>query len=188
LDSRLSFVGFVGALRQARTTFTVPPLEPGTYAVAYWCRDCHPRGRAVGLAAAPKLRVDAPVGEACPINTPNGRRLPGAPALDVWTYHGNGAIAALLPRNGILVTNAAGGLKMPWVARDGLGTGFSVQYRTYQSSVPARVAQAVPGTLTGYDGPSWASRLSLEPGCWQITARLSDVSLSFVVQVERGQG
>ena len=30
--------------------------------------------------------------------------------------------------------------------------------------------------------------MSFEPGCWQISARLSDVSLSFVAQVERGSG
>lgn len=98
LDSRLSFIGFVGALRQARTTFTVPPLQAGTYALAYWCRGCLPRGKALGIGAAPKLRVNALGGEACPITTPNGRRPPGGRALDVWTYHGNGALAALLPQ------------------------------------------------------------------------------------------
>jgi hypothetical protein len=53
-----------------------------------------------------------------------------------------------------------------------------------EAAAPA-VAQAVPGTLMGYDGPSWASRMDLQPGCWKITGRLLDVSLSFVVQVLR---
>jgi hypothetical protein len=29
------------------------------------------------------------------------------------------------------------------------------------------------------------SQMGFEPGCWQITGRLGDVSLSFVVQVVR---
>jgi hypothetical protein len=38
----------------------------------------------------------------------------------------------------------------------------------------------------GYDGPSWASRMSFQPGYWRITGHLLDASLSFVVQVAGG--
>jgi hypothetical protein len=42
----------------------------------------------------------------------------------------------------------------------------------------------VHGTLGGYDGPSWASRMAFQAGCWHVTGRVLDASLSFVVQVE----
>jgi hypothetical protein len=109
----------------------------------------------------------------------------GAPPLaNGWNYHGNGSLWALLPPNGILVTNSLGGYKMPWVAR--VGGRFTVQYRMLDLASAPATAQTVPGTLTGYDGPSWASRMSFQPGCWQITGRLLDVSLSFVAQIVRG--
>jgi hypothetical protein len=53
---------------------------------------------------------------------------------------------------------------------------------------PPLTAGVVSGTLSGYAGPSWASRLSFQPGCWQISGRLGDVSLSFIVQVMLGNG
>jgi hypothetical protein len=49
---------------------------------------------------------------------------------------------------------------------------------------PSAPLTARTGTLTGSD-PTM-SQMSFEPGCWQITGRLGDVSLSFVVHVVRG--
>src|SRR6266511_6073203 len=48
-DSRLSFVGSVVLGRNGRglLKFSVPPLDPGTYTIAYWCPGCarYSRGR-----------------------------------------------------------------------------------------------------------------------------------------------
>jgi hypothetical protein len=185
-DPRLSFIGSVRASRRAPLVFTVPPLEPGRYALAYWCRGCFPRGKDVGVQASPGLRIDAPAEQGCHMTSPNGNPPPGAPSLtDGWNYHGNGALWALLPPNGMLVANPLGGYKMPWLARPGVSptARLTVQYRMAGSASPPLKAVTVTGTLIGYEGPSWASRMSFEPGCWQITGRLLDVSLSFVVQV-----
>lgn len=185
-DSRLSFIGTVRASRHARLVFTVPPLEAGRYALSYWCRGCLPRGKGIGVQASPKLRVTAPVGEGCPTTKPNGNVPPVGPGS--WAdfqWHGNGALWIWLRPDGILVTNALGGEKKIWVAKQWL-SGLAVHYRMLDPPSAPVTAQVVSGTLSGYDGPSWASRMSFQPGCWQISGRLGDVSLSFVVQVMLG--
>jgi hypothetical protein len=75
---------------------------------------------------------------------------------------------------------------MIWVAKDsGL---FRVRYWPLDTPSSPVTAQVVSGTLVGYDGTSssWASRMSFQPGCWQIAGRLGDVSLRFIVQVVLG--
>ena len=185
-DPRLHFVGTIGASRRARA-FTVPPIEPGPYALATWCRGCLARAQAVAVQPRPLLRVRASPG-GCNPTRPNGDAPPETPRA-TWTYHGNGDLAVLLPSNAAaLTTNALGGYKMLWVARPGLSGLFRVSYRRPEPSSPWIHADTVTGTLSGYAGPSWASRMSFEPGCWQITARLFDVTLSFVAEVVRGSG
>jgi len=188
-DSRLSFIGTVRASRQARTVFTVPPLDAGRYALAYWCRGCLHRGKRIGIQASPKLRVTVPAGEGCPTTKPNGHAPPLAPGS--WTgfqWHGNGALWIWLRPDGILVTNALGGEKKIWVAKEWGSGPLTVVYRSLDTPSAPITASVVSGTLSGYDGPSWASRLSFTPGCWQISGRVDDVSLSFVVQVVLGTG
>lgn len=187
-DPRLNFIGTLGASRPARLAFTVPPLEPGSYALAYWCRGCLPPGKGVGIQSSPALRVTAPAGEGCPTTKPNGNAPPGVPR-STWKFHGNGFLAVLLPSNATtLTTNSLGGYKMLWVAKPGVGGSFRVIYRMLETPSAPLEADTVSGSLSGYDGPSWASRMSFEPGCWRIAPRVLDVSLSFVVQVARGNG
>lgn len=178
-DPRLSFIGYVRGSRHARLPFTVPPLEPGGYALAYsW-------GKGVGVQASPLLRVNAPAGEGCPVTKPNGNAPAGRASSA--SFHGNGALWALLRPDGTVVANALGGSKMIWAARRGVSHAarFTVRYQLLDPASAPLTAQAVPGTLSGYDGASWASRMSFQPGCWKITGRLLDtgLSLSFVAQV-----
>jgi hypothetical protein len=184
-DPRLSFIGTVRAARRARIVFTVPPLKARRYALAYWCRGCLPRGKRIGLQSSPRLRVTAPVAEGCPATRPNGNVPSGAPRT--WAgvpWHGNGALWVPLRADGSLVTNALGGHKQPWVANEsGL---LRVRYWRLDPLSPPIEAGVTTGTLSGYAGPSWASRMSFQPGCWQITGRLGDVTLSFVVSVTLG--
>jgi hypothetical protein len=188
IDPRLHFIGTIDASRAGRLAFTLPPLEPGAYAFAYWCRGCLPPHAKVAIAPTPHLRVDAPVGEGCPTTSPNEDAPPGVPRSG-WRYHGNGHLAVLLPSTSTtLTTNSLGGYKMFWIARPGLFGAFRVSYRRLDVPSTSVDAGTVRGSLGGFDGPSWASRMSFEPGCWVISARVSDVSLGFVVEVERGEG
>jgi hypothetical protein len=185
-DPRLSFIGFARGSRGARLVFTVPPLETGNYALAYWCRGCLPRGKSIAVQSSTKLRVRAPTREGCATTRPNRHVPPGAPHISGAQWHGNGALWVWLRPDGILTTNALGGDKKPWVGRGWEGGPLKVVYRRLDPPSAPLTASVVSGTLGGYDGPSWASRMSFQPGCWQISGRLWDVSLSFVVQVELG--
>lgn len=182
LDSRLSFIGSVRTSRHARLVFTVPPLDPGGYALAYWCRDCLPRGEGIGVAASPTLRVSALTGEGCPATLPNGRAPRGEGDISPLKYHGNGALWASLRPDGVLVTNPLGGYKMRWWAKEGVSGRLMVQYRMLNPRSASLTART--GTLSG--GDSTMSQMSFSPGCWQINGRVLDVSLSFVVEVVRG--
>jgi len=182
-DSRLSFIGSVRSSRRARLVFTVPPLTPGSYALAFWCRGCLPRGQGLGLQASPKLRITAPIGEGCSTTRPNGHRPFGAlPAWSGWNYHGNGKLFALLRSDGRLVTNPLGGYKMRWSANKGVSGQFTVRYWMLDPLSAPLAART--GTLNGSD--SMMSQMRFEPRCWQISGRVGDVSLSFVAQVVLG--
>lgn len=177
LDERLSFVGYVRGVRHARLRFTVPPLAPGEYALAY------SSGRRVGIQPAPRIRVAAPRADGCHVTKPNGRA-PGGRTSP--TFHGNGALWALLRADGTVHANDLGGAKLIWAARAGVSPSarFTVEYQSLEQPVTHLSAEVVPGTLSGYGGPSWASRMRFQPGCWKITGRLLDTSLSYVVRVE----
>jgi hypothetical protein len=182
-DSRLSFIGSVRSSRRARLVFTVPPLTAGSYALAFWCRGCLPRGQGLGLQTSPKLRITAPVAEGCPTTKPNGHRPLGAlPAWSRWNYHGNGKPFALLRSDGTVVSDPLGGYKMRWAANQGVSGPFTVRY--WMLDPPSAPLAARTGTLSGSD--STMSQMRFEPGCWEIIGRLGDVSLSFVAQVVLG--
>jgi hypothetical protein len=185
-DERLSFIGSVRSARHARMLFTVPPLEPGSYVLAYWCRGCLSREKRIGVQLSPTLRFSSPTGTGCPKTVPNGNVPPGAPST--LRFHGNGSLWALLPSDGIFFANSLDGwnVKLPWLARPGASGSLAVRYRMLGDPSPPLVAPAIFGSLGNYSGPSWASRMAFKPGCWQITGRLQDATLSFVAQVALG--
>ncbi len=180
-DARLSYLGSLPSTRGARATVTVPPLEAGRYALAYWCGGCLPRLDGVGLQASPALTFTGPTGGECPVTIPNRNRPPGA--TGGWRFHGNGRLWAVVPADGIVTTNPLGGEKLVWAGLVWAGAPLSVRYRPFGVAGQETRASVVSGSMGGYDGPSWASRMSFQPGCWQITARQLDVSLSYVAQV-----
>lgn len=189
-DARLRFIGSVTVSRatRGRLRFTVPPLAAGSYVLVYWCRGCVPRRDGVGVRASPVLRVEAPTGsEPCPVTKPNGSVPSGVIPSAHW--HGNGTLWASLPLDGIYALETGEDTlfeKRIWLAKVGLTAKLNVKYRRLEPPSPARTAVTIPGTLSGYEGPSWASREYLTAGCWEVSGRISDISLSFVVQVLHG--
>lgn len=180
-DPRLYLIGEVAPTRPARLTFTVAPLDAGSYALAYWCRRCSPEGH-VAVQQKPAFHIAPSAGDGCAHTTPNGIAPRGVPR-GTWRLHGSPELAVLLPPSGVLTTNSLGGLKMLWVARHGLAGSFRVSYRDLDAPSEWFRADTVTGTLGGYDGPAWASRMSFEPACWQVLARVADVGLAFVAEV-----
>jgi len=184
-DSRLTYIGSVAPKRRT-ARFAVSALEPGLYALAYWCRGCvFSHGKQLAAQLAPLLRVAAPDSTStCPVTTPNGRTLPGMQASDA--FHSNEALGLFLPRDGVFRTPNADGtlfVKLIWAAVGPSGQELVVRYELLDSSKRPLNAEVIPGQLGGYSGRSWASRMHFTIGCWKITGRVDDVSLAFVVQV-----
>jgi hypothetical protein len=184
-DSRLSFIGSVRSSHGARMRFTMPPLEPGTYSLAYWCRNCLPRAEGVSVQAGSTLRVSAPTGGGCASTLPNGNPPTRETSPIAFRFHGNGQLSAFLRTDGTLVTNALGGYKMRWRAKEGGSAPFTVRYRLLDP--PSAPLTARTGTFGGSYGPaSTMSQMGFTAGCWQITGRLRDVNLGFVTKVVIG--
>jgi len=201
-DRRLHFIGLFVHDENGHgiTTFTVPPLAPGTYAIASWCPGCaaFSRGRTFFVQAVSTsttryrnrmlLHVqEAPVTpESCPVTRPNGRVPRGVPRGE-RTFHGNGVLAAAIPREGVYLDRDGDGAfadKMSWVAR-GTPASLAVRYQRIDVATAPTTASTGRGTLAGFSGLSWASRMFYSEGCWKVTGRIGDVALSFVVEVQR---
>jgi hypothetical protein len=187
LDRRLNFLGTLTPKGTA-VSFTVPPLEPGLYALAYWCRGCaFPRGKQLAVQRLPLIRIRASdASGACAVTKPNGKAPPGAQPSA--RSHGNDRLSLFLPPDGVLRTRNDDGTlfeKMIWIAAGLGGRRLVVRYERLDSADPPRNAETITGQLSGYLGPSWASRMYFTVGCWKVAGRVDDVSVTFVVQVVR---
>lgn len=197
-DPRLEFVGVVVPDRRARgfLNFSVPPLDPGNYAIAYWCPGCaaFSRGRTFVVQdisqfvepyrSAALLHIA--VARACPMTVPNTRVVPDRLTRYYGVNHGNGLLwVSLWPEGRVTVppasVNADGSIdaKFPWYrVVKGL---LTITGRRLDA--PAPLAQArVP---SGYGPAGFQSTAVIFPseGCWRITGRIGDVSLTFVTKV-----
>jgi hypothetical protein len=203
-DTRLHFVGSLRPDRNGRgiLVFTVPPLDSGSYAAAVWCPECarHSRGKTfsvlgVGPGTVSRYRpvmllhAETASAQTCPVTLANGsvptglRPSPG--------FHGNGALWTRLEPDGVIVSRDADGshfAKMIWGATGVAGT-LSVRYQRLDVPASAITAETIRGTWHGFRGTaSWASRMYFGEGCWKVTGRVRDVTLSFVVRVVRPRG
>ncbi len=193
LDPRLHFVGRIVPDRNHRgvLSFRVPPLESGDYALASWCPGCarFSSGRFFFVQTVPRvsryrrwmgLRVQMPSAtEKCPV-TEAGR-------------YSNGLLSTTVPPGGVLSTRKdADGLfqKLGWLPHRGFPDSLIVRgERLDAPSPPMRVL----GVFWGYasSGPSangsWVSAVKFpSAGCWRITGRVQDITLSYVVNVVPG--
>lgn len=60
----------------------------------------------------------------------------------------------------------------------------AVRYRRLDTTSDWIKATVIAGSLPHYTGPSWASRMAFQPGCWEVRGRVEDVTLSFIIRVE----
>lgn len=204
-DPRLHFVGSLrtDSNHRGALAFTVPPLDSGSYAAAVWCPGCarNSRGRTffvLGIRPGTVgrylplmlLRVAAPPATeaTCPVTIPSGNR----PLGPMPTRHGNGLLWTGLPRDGTVVlgpdrVGPDGSIfwtKLIWIARGVYAGGLEVQVQRLDAPAPVLHPDVVSGHLSGWSGPSWAARMRFSSeGCWKVTGRVDDVSLSFVIKV-----
>ena len=124
-------------------------------------------------------------------------RMPSAtekcPVSDAGTYS-NGLLSTTLPTNGVLTTRVdADGLfqKLGWLPHTAFPDALSVRgERLDAASPPLHVISVNWGYATASGRPqigSWRSAVKFpSEGCWRITGRVKDVSLSYVVKVIAG--
>ena len=200
-DSRVHFVGSLVPDRRGRgiLTFSVPPLDAGTYTLAFWCPACAPysRGRSFFVQEVDQfaqryrsralLQIEKAIG--CPVTRPNGEKPPQEPRRLPW--HGNGLLWTRLSHDGIY-TVAPDRVRADGSIRDDLPWATSLPGRVLTASGRRLDARAPPLrvlTARGRSSSSGATRLWATAvvfptrGCWRITARIADVRLTYVVKV-----
>ena len=180
-------VGRRRCCRRGRTgrgalTFSVPPLDPGTYALAGWCRRC-----GTFVVGRARLKIEAP--PSCPVTLPNWSRPPGQPRHVTW--YGNGLLWAGVERDGTYAVPAdqvgADGTisnKLLWVTTPPWRKPTISGERIDAAAPPLQVLGVNTGSFSGAANPSHMSPVGFPTaGCWRLTARLGDLSLVYVVQV-----
>jgi hypothetical protein len=189
-DRRLHFVGSVRPDRTGRgaLTFALPPLDAGIYVVAAWCPGCarFSFGNTFSVQTVPRvsryrdemaIQVALPSpARSCPVTKgPYGNGLLSTP-----TPRPDGTLTVLRDQRGLFQ-------KLGWLPHRGLSGQLSV--RGERLDAPGRLN--VLSVNWGYSyAPgkeprgSWASAVTFpSEGCWRLTGRVRDVSLTYVVRV-----
>jgi len=196
-DQRLQFVGQIVPDKRVRglLSFRVPPLDTDDYAVAAWCPGCAATssGRKffrlpVDEDVAPRYRpfmllhIELPSPkESCPVT------IPRVGSSGRFTY-GNGLLSTTLPPDGIVVParrEPDGSLfwKPGWLPRGIRGELTVRGERIDAPSPPMRVLAVRWGYSSDGQG-SWATASTFpSEGCWRISGRVGDISLSYIVKV-----
>jgi hypothetical protein len=192
-DARLAFIGTLVPGR--KLTFSVPPLDAATYALASWCPRCsgapfslqQPERLTRGNRAKATLRIEET--PTCPVTLPNGDRPAGQPRKMSW--YGNGRLWAGLATDGTrpvqrfeLAADGSIGDKLLWVTTPRLERPTISGERIDETGPPLRVLGVNRGSFSGAADPSYMSPVSFPTaGCWRLRARVGDVSLVYVVRV-----
>lgn len=137
----------------------------------------------------------------CPVTVPNGSPPPGEDARP--GDHGNGEIwTALWPDGAVLMrpedTRADGSMGMKWPWWRAVPGQLTISGRRLDGNAPAAWAETPggrrldpatpkPGLRYGESPPGFQAVGLFFPteGCWEITARAGDASLTFVTRVVR---
>jgi len=189
-DARLHFIGRLLPDRNGRgvLSFRVPPLDTAPYAVAVWCPGCarNSFGRTFFVLPVPAggvgrfrhlqlLHVRMPAAtETCPV-TGEG------------TY-GNGLLSVTLPTGGVLSARREPGgtlfQKLGWLPHTTFPDALKVRgERLDAPSAPLHV-RAVRWGYSSSGRGGWASAVDFpSEGCWRISGRIQDISISYVVKV-----
>jgi hypothetical protein len=200
-DSRVYFVGSIVPDKKWRGVlrFSVPPLDEGTYTIAYWCPACgrFSRGRTFAVQRPrqflPRFRSQAllrlTATESCPVTLPNGNIPPRQPRHVSW--YGNGLLWAGLSPDGVYAVSpdrVAGdgsiGNKLLWVTTPRNRAPAVSGVRLDAPASALRVLGVNRGSFSGTTDPSFMTPVSFpSAGCWRVRARVGDISLVYVVRV-----
>lgn len=139
----------------------------------------------VSVTSIPEAVTPAATPFSCPITLPNGTAPPGMPPSP--TLHGNGKLWVTLHADGRIPVRPENvspsgwlGVKLPWW-RAVRGT-LTIEARRLDA--PARPARATVPDGYGDIGFQASGVLFPSPGCWEVTGRVGESSLTFVVLIE----
>lgn len=193
-DRRLHFIGRIIPDRNSRgiLSFTVPPLDSGAYALAAWCPACarNSFGRSFFVQTVPRVSRYRLWMGLC-VRLPSARDT--CPVSGTGSY-GNGLLSTTLPGRGVLLARAdPDGLfqKLGWLPHTTLPDALTVRgERLDAASPPMRVLSVNWGPSIAPGRPQigrWRSAVKFpSEGCWRITGRVQDLTLSYVVRVVAG--
>jgi hypothetical protein len=135
--------------------------------------------------ATPEAATPAATPFSCPVTLPNGTAPPGMSPSP--TLHGNGKLWVTLHADGRIPVRPENvspsgwlGVKLPWW-RAVRGT-LTIEARRLDA--PARPARATVPDGYGDIGFQASGVLFPSPGCWEVTGRVGESSLTFVVLIE----
>lgn len=128
----------------------------------------------------------SPAPEVCPVTLPNHSTPPNLRDRPLAEHHGNGQLWTLLWPHGVVVAqrgqvsrDGSITMKFPWYR--GVTGSLSIEGRRLDASAPglrARISEAY-----GLSGFQPASIVFPSEGCWEVTGRVADASLTFVTIV-----
>jgi hypothetical protein len=143
-----------------------------------------------GLSAGQELSASVVQSTAdCAVTTPNGIAA-GEARADPWSY-GNHQISVWLGRwpeqtvvfkpggSGFITRNGALGMKYAW--RRGVSGQLTIEGRRLDATAPPLRAEVPAGY--GMRGFQASHVIFPTPGCWEVTGRVGDASVTFVTRV-----
>lgn len=129
----------------------------------------------------------------CPTTLPNGRTPPGETATR--SHHGNGELFTALWPEGEITFHPSGpgeirpdgslAMKFPWWRGEGIRGPIEVSGRRLDRRGSGVTAEMPAGY--GDTGFQASALVFPSEGCWEVTARVGDAELSFVVEVLRSE-
>jgi hypothetical protein len=121
----------------------------------------------------------------CPVTRPNGRRPPGENSYAGSRFLGNGALWTDLypnpnrPRPDDVRKDGSIVIKVPWWR--GVRGRLTIEGRRLDTSAPSLTAWVPDGY--GPKGFQSSAIIFPTPGCWEVTGRVGDASLTFVTLI-----
>lgn len=124
-------------------------------------------------------------GYACPVTAPNGSQPPGEEA-DLDYFYGNGEIWTAFWPDGVIIIppdrvepDGSLSMKFPWWR--GVSGQLEITGRRLDAEAPALEADIPDGY--GETGFQATALVFASPGCWEVTGKVGDSSLTFVTLV-----
>jgi len=166
-----------------------PLLASGAAVLILLAVGCSAGPQATSTRPDPTETSTLPPSEACSPTVPNGQAPPGEPATE--NFLGNGSLYTILWPDGVIVFEPGGSgeirpdgslaMKFPFWRGDGVSGKLTIEGRSLHR--PGLTSSGEIPDGYGLTGVQAAALVFPEPGCWEVTARVGNDSLTFITRV-----